>query len=66
MVLENISCWCGLVSVCMLAAKIFVNYFLLCVPYVGVAVSVSVSVTEMSTVRHYLYGLHVYQEIFLC
>jgi hypothetical protein len=50
----------------MLAAKIFVNYFLLCVPYVGVAVSVSVSVTEMSTVRHYLYGLHVYQEIFLC
>jgi hypothetical protein len=32
---------------------------MLCVPYVGVNMSVSVSVTEMSTVRHYLYGLHV-------
>jgi hypothetical protein len=32
---------------------------MLCVPYVGVNMSVSVSVTEMSTVRPYIYGLHV-------
>jgi hypothetical protein len=32
----------------------------------GVNMSVSVSVTEMSTVRHHVYGLHVCPAIFLC